>query len=65
MDWQPIETAPQDGRRVLLWAKQWEAPNTGQFYGEHWKIDGQLGPFAYPPTHWMPLPTPPKETLEP
>jgi hypothetical protein len=56
MDWQPIETAPRDGTSVLaVWA-----------YGAHevvrwcgwWDANGFTRP---EPTHWLPLPPPPKE----
>lgn len=57
--WQTMETAPRDGTRVLLWSPKWEAAATAQFYGTHWKINGQMGPLVHPPTRWMPLPTAP------
>lgn len=54
--WGSMDSAPKDGTRVLLWSPKWEAPSTGQFYGTDWQIGYEVGPFAYPPTHWMPLP---------
>ena len=61
MEWQPIETAPCDGTRVLLagcsglvrecrwdYFLGWSDP----VYRE-WSFDEK-------PTHWMPLPEPPK-----
>jgi len=69
LDWQPIETAPKDGERVLL-REEDEDPFTGRYfkwyredeyadeskYPDHWESDmeGHLNP---EPTHWMPLPT--------
>lgn len=70
-EWQPIETAPKDGRDILVWMPlgdgrgnptvavvDWYVAN-----GEsHWRIaEGVFGPLAldFPPTHWMPLPEPP------
>lgn len=61
-EWQPIETAPKNGSRVLLWNPEWSGPCTAQFYGDAaggWKLDKRMPPFAYQPTHWMPLPAPP------
>jgi hypothetical protein len=58
--WQPIETAPNDGIRVLLWHSTWQAPSSGQWYGDKWSVGYDLSPFAMQPTHWRPLPPPPK-----
>jgi hypothetical protein len=55
--WTPINTAPTDGTRVLLWTKQWSAAHTGQFYGDKWGTE--IGSFKQQPTHWMALPEPP------
>ncbi len=74
-DWQPIETAPKDGRLVLITGGTIRAADMemkpsalnyaipaemdwGEWthYGEHgeeWIIEN--------PTHWTPLPEPPKE----
>lgn len=55
--WLPIESAPKDGRRVLLWNERYNAAITGQFYGlGGWKLDGEMPPLFHQPTHWMPLP---------
>ena len=67
-EWQPIETAPKDGTKVLL----------GRFSGTGTDHDGRVrvdwyrqlgdsyigwGDFNmryWPPTHWMPIPPPPE-----
>ncbi len=50
--WRPIETAPKDGKRVLL---SW--PSTLVTVGQI----SNLRAGAEWPTHWMPLPEPQKE----
>ena len=67
MDWQPIETAPKDGTRILLYPAfsngrgQYQG-DIGYFYspGECWYLQnvGHLNG-RWRPTHWMPLPPPP------
>ena len=54
--WQPIETAPRDGAEILgyhqslgVWIVSWDSDEEGFSPG-------------FQPTHWMPLPEPPKET---
>ena len=65
MQWQPIETAPTDGARILLCGKGGKIADG--YYGQP---DGFANPkqFVWPyihanPTHWMPLPTPPIAAL--
>jgi hypothetical protein len=78
-EWQPIETAPKDGIRVLIvnedgdidiasyiekWAEELEfvrKAKDGDVYRTT-KIDvGYFDSgFTFCPTHWMPLPEPPK-----
>jgi hypothetical protein len=63
--WQPIETAPKDGTRILVFIDNGDDPiKTG---GERdtdkacW-ISSWSGEVLYPPTHWMPLPPAPETT---
>lgn len=58
MEWRTIESAPKDGRQVL-------ACFIGQFekhvvFVAHANPDGCYAPGYASPTHWMPLPEPPK-----
>lgn len=76
MSWQPIETAPKDGTEVLLWFAQFETRRIGAWmpWGDSsypflwqdchggnlhrpWKYEDEN--YDYP-THWHPLPEPPK-----
>ena len=69
--WKPIETAPNDGRHILLfWNGEQEIGWYNQIKGKWDSWEDVCGcPAAheedYPdPTHWMPLPTPPKGDKE-
>jgi len=64
MNWKPIEAAPRDGSHVLLYRP--EIQFVGYYSGPvaGWCINAPGLPFMWPiPTHWMPLPEPPKEEL--
>lgn len=64
--WQPIETAPKDGTHVLAavrgltrivsWGKTSHVPLYGFCLADQGAEDSDL----CEPTHWMPLPEPPK-----
>lgn len=58
--WQPIETAPKDGTRVLLWAGLWWHPMVGCYIPsvtEHEiYLDGFPNGWHTMATHWMPMP---------
>lgn len=77
MEWQDIETAPKDGTKLILVGEPhahfydsedrcWtygevgvECVGEGYFFAGLWQRNG--GTFKNP-THWMPLPSPPKPT---
>jgi hypothetical protein len=58
MNWQPIETAPKKGEVILYWPKVIK-PRGSVLY-EMIQIGHPHGTPNRPPTHWMPLPDPPK-----
>ena len=63
--WQPIETAPKDGKRFLASTtitnhRQVIAIKTAQGI----ILDENLQPLYWPMTNWMPLPKPPTNTEE-
>jgi len=71
MEWHPIETAPKDGTRALVWIDLTGEHVKDRSYAriacwdgdcERWR-DGHSGPpLTIDPTHWMPLPAPPLST---
>lgn len=61
MNWQPIETAPKDGTRILGYQPAAPASvedinivawDSGRWHDDEW--------YCYTITHWMPLPAPPE-----
>lgn len=59
--WQPIETAPRDGSTILVWFDKAERHFMLYWFNDSWCfIGGNIRP-SYDPSHWMPLPKPPKE----
>jgi hypothetical protein len=74
--WQPIETAPKDGTRIIGWSWQYGASETSsktysqgsigyeQGLTDRWWqwYEPQSGCLSrWLPTHWMPLPPTPKD----
>ena len=60
-DWKPIETAPKDGTDVLVFYDG--IITVAHCRRMYWHLDFFLGCDPDPPsspTHWMPLPEPPK-----
>lgn len=65
-DWQPIETAPRDGTYILAWFSIHEHQVVAfytytQLGKGRWETKDGWSDFDSEPTHWMPLPEPPKE----
>jgi len=71
MDWQPIETAPKDGKRFLIWSAI-DGMEIGYWSTSLWVKKGgawiiyeaRSDTIELEPTHWMPLPEPPKGEKE-
>jgi len=69
--WLPIESAPKDGEQVLLCDGMW-GPYLGFYEPDRWVFyDRECNEAiwnywveGYGPTHWMPLPKPPKDSKE-
>lgn len=61
--WREIESAPTDGRSVLVFCPR--APDHGyERIRLTWRKDGKwqgANNTSWPPTHWMPLPAPPSQ----
>lgn len=61
--WQPIETAPKDGHRLLGYTDEWRLPFPIRWdvrrLGGAWIMDN--GSVKSQPTHWMPMPDPPTD----
>lgn len=74
MKWKPISTAPKDTRILLSYPSgrivcgQWYESRYLTPIVPYWRTDqgdrlGRRMERLNPPTHWMPLPDPPKEML--
>ena len=78
LEWYEIESAPMDGRRILvyeegetyvskycIWDKEWQIPRDkdgNRAYDSCY--DGELGVATLDPSHWMILPDVPEEVEE-
>ncbi len=60
-EWMPIESAPKDGFDILVcWSHRLIEMMSGATAYDY--VEGHAnGRFAEAPTHWMPIPPPPKE----
>lgn len=59
-EWMPIDSAPRDGTRILIYAPDETDPDTVVAYYAH--PDWTCGRYGYRPSHWLPLPPRPKES---
>lgn len=62
-EWQPIETAPRDGSKVLAYDPGWCGGTMAiaRWWDGEFRTGNLPGEEMYP-THWMPLPPPPDGT---
>lgn len=62
MTWKPISSAPKVKAPMYVVIAVWESYTTDPYCV--WCEDGKFvrWPHKAPPTHWMPLPEPPKES---
>lgn len=78
--WEPIETAPKDGTKILVWTPHqhitrydpsfrveivWWRPDPFRGKGEWSWRTARTDSYIDPPTHWQPLPDPPVPTPTP
>lgn len=61
MEWQPIETAPKDGTRILVVCMKTDNKRRlgliqADSYNQDYKGFGKFNDPYFPATHWMPLP---------
>lgn len=59
MSWQPIETGPKDGTYILGWSEK-EGFHVFRWRLDVWMSDDEMWNCVADPTHWTPLPGPPK-----
>lgn len=72
--WQPIETAPKDGKKFMIWngvdigVAEWTRNGAAeplflycQWASNDLDYDRNYAGGPSNPTHWMPLPPPPSE----
>lgn len=64
MQWKPIETAPKDVDRILVFVPSYD-PSMAHWatVESKWVCHSILNRYAQP-THWLPLPTPPEASDE-
>ena len=66
MNWQPITTAPKDGRQILLLVRgvvvqaSWGYSQDGDYNNPTWEATHAGAIWRADATHWRPLPPQPK-----
>lgn len=59
-EWQVIETAPADVPVLVYGAKRLKWAVAMYTHKDGWEVESSSDTHSmYPPTHWMPLPSPP------
>ena len=58
--WQPIETAPKGDNQLILYCGEFICVGRWSDYYKEWEDDLGIGGLRKQPSHWMPLPNPPK-----
>ena len=59
MEWQPIETAPKDGEKVLIYYPAFNEIFAAKFEHGTWQTGVWSAHPSPQPSVWMPLPEPP------
>ena len=59
--WLPIETAPKDGTRILVWRKHATRPLIARRQKDFEWFEDEDGVHLYNLIYWQPLPNPPKD----
>jgi hypothetical protein len=57
-EWQPIETAPKNEETIIVWDANVELALWDSVQEEWISLESS---FFLSPSHWMPLPEPPKQ----
>jgi hypothetical protein len=58
--WKHIHTAPKDGTFILVWFEEAQHHFILWWFADNWRFKGSNNIPIVDPTHWMPLPEPPK-----
>ena len=64
LEWRPIESAPADGTEILAYMPGFALGQMVLYWqDDYWREKANSMGLKYPPTHWMPLPSPPGAEL--